>query len=220
MDERVRKGTLANGLTYYVLPHRKPEHRAQLWLAVTMVDLHEGGLTCFYEHSGHCSCAGISGRGRSAEERYRLITGATRPTKSGYGDAELNGTYVEVKKASAGTLNQVRAVKYIPLVALHEPTATWFVVPAHIVVCLVSTKGRGQHTENPFESATLNVFALGKYEVAETDLKKATLKAIAEANKYPELKAAMARVLAESKALADRSTKSVKELVVSLKIVP
>src|SRR5213078_977747 len=34
LDARVRKGTLANGLTYYVLPHKKPEKRAQVWLAV------------------------------------------------------------------------------------------------------------------------------------------------------------------------------------------
>jgi len=103
------------------------------------------------------------------------------PPKSGYGDAELGGTYVEVKKATAATLNQVRAVKYIPLVAFHEPSDTWYVVPAHIIVCLVATKRRGQHTENPFESATLNIFSLGKYQVAhEADLKMATLNAIAE----------------------------------------
>ena len=68
--------------------------------------------------------------------------------KTGLGDAELGGAFVEVKKATAATLNQVRAVKYIPLVAYHEPTDTWYVVPAHVIVCLVASKGRGQHTEN------------------------------------------------------------------------
>lgn len=49
----------------------------------------------------------------------------------------------------------------------------------------------------------MNIFALGKYQVAsEADLKKATLDAISEAKKHIELKQAMDQVLAESKALA------------------
>lgn len=164
---------------------------------------------------------GISRTGHSAEERYRLATGASKCGKAGDGDAILGGCNIEVKKASAATLNQVRAVKYIPLVVLHEPTDTWYVVPAHVVVCLVSSKARGQHTENPFESATLNVFALGKYKIAsEKELKQATLDAIAEANGYPDLRKAMETVLKESKALAARSIHDVKALIATLKIAP
>jgi hypothetical protein len=164
---------------------------------------------------------GISDGGRSAEERYLRATGATKSAKSGDGDAVLGGCNVEVKRATAATLNQVRAVKYIPLVALHEPTDTWYVVPAHIVVCLVSSKARGQHTENPFESATLNIFGLGKYKIgSEKELKQATLDAIAEAKKYPDLKKAMQSVLQESKDLAVRSIHDVQALVTKLKIVP
>ena len=164
---------------------------------------------------------GISHGGHSAEERYRLATGATKCAKSGDGDAVLGDCNVEVKKATAATLNQVRAVKYIPLVALHEPTDTWYVVPAHMIVCLVSSKGRGQHTENPFESATLNIFALGKYKlVSEKHLKQATLDAIAEAKKYPDIKKAMETVLKESKELAARSVKDVQTLIAHLKIAP
>ncbi len=126
-----------------------------------------------------------------------------------------------MKKATATTLNQVRAVKYIPLVALHEPTDTWYVVPAHAVVCLVSSKGRGQHTENPFESATLNITSLGKYRIASDGaLKQATLDAIVEAKKYPELKKAMEAVLKDSKDLAARSISDVTALITKLKIVP
>ena len=36
-EERIanlKKGILPNGLTYYILPHGKPEGRAFLWLAV------------------------------------------------------------------------------------------------------------------------------------------------------------------------------------------
>ncbi len=163
---------------------------------------------------------GISHGGRSAEERFRQATGATKPGRAGDGDAVLDGCVIEVKRATAATLNQVRAVKYIPLVVLHEPTNRWYVVPAHIVVCLVAAKKRGQHTENPFESSTVNVFALGKYEVAESDLRTATIAACQEANTYPEMKEAMATVLRESKALATKSTDRVTALIKKLKLAP
>jgi len=166
------------------------------------------------------SGVGISRGGSSAEELYRLATGATKCARAGDGDAVLGGCNVEVKKATATTLNQVRAVKYIPLVAYHEPTEIWYVVPAHIVVSLVSSKTRGQHTENPYESATLNINALGRYQVDASELKRATLSAIAEAQKYPELKQAMDEVLAESKALAARSISKVKDLIAGLNGAP
>jgi zinc protease len=56
LDARVRKGTLPSGLTYYVLAHKKPEHRAQLWLAVNagsvLEDDDQRGLAHFVEHMG------------------------------------------------------------------------------------------------------------------------------------------------------------------------
>jgi zinc protease len=55
-DARIRKGTLESGLTYYVLPHHKPEHRAQIWLAVNagsvLEDDDQRGLAHFVEHMG------------------------------------------------------------------------------------------------------------------------------------------------------------------------
>jgi hypothetical protein len=164
---------------------------------------------------------GISHGGKFAEERFRELTGASKAARSGDGDAILNGIPVEVKNATKATLNQVRAVKYIPLVAYYEPADTWYVVPAHVIVCLVSTKVRGQHTENPFESATLNIFALSKYRVAsEKNVKQATLAAIAASNTYPDLKRAMERVLRDSKELAAKSVRDVSALVTQLKIIP
>ncbi len=56
LDARIVKGTLANGLTYYVLPHKKPEKRAQIWLAVNagsvLEDDDQRGLAHFVEHMG------------------------------------------------------------------------------------------------------------------------------------------------------------------------
>ncbi len=51
---KVKKGKLANGLTYYVLPHGKPEKRGMLWLAVNAGSVQEDddqrGLAHFDEH--------------------------------------------------------------------------------------------------------------------------------------------------------------------------
>ena len=53
-DARIRTGRLGHGLTWYVLPHRKPEKRAQLWLAVnagsTLEDDDQRGIAHFVEH--------------------------------------------------------------------------------------------------------------------------------------------------------------------------
>ena len=63
--------------------------------------------------------------------------------------------------------------------------------------------------------------SLGKYKVAsDSDLKKATLDAIAQANAFVDLKKAMETVLKDSKALAARSVRDVQALITSLKIVP
>jgi zinc protease len=54
IDSRVKKGKLENGLTYYILPHTKPEKRAQIWLAVNagsvLEDDDQRGLAHFVEH--------------------------------------------------------------------------------------------------------------------------------------------------------------------------
>ena len=157
---------------------------------------------------------GISAGGRSAEEAFRALTGATSAPKASEGDALLQGHPVEVKRATSVTLNQVRAVKYIPLVVHFEPADEWYVVPAHVVVAAVSQKTRGQHTENPFESATLSLNNLHAYKVAEAGgLRDATLHAIHESERFPELREAMTEVLRESRELADGSLRRVRGLL-------
>ncbi len=51
---KVKKGTLSNGLTYYVMPNVRPEARAMLWLAVNAGSVQEDddqrGLAHFDEH--------------------------------------------------------------------------------------------------------------------------------------------------------------------------
>ncbi len=54
LDPQIRRGVLPNGLTYYVMPHKKPEQRAALWLAVNagavLEDDDQRGLAHFVEH--------------------------------------------------------------------------------------------------------------------------------------------------------------------------
>jgi zinc protease len=56
LDKRITHGKLPNGLTYYILPHHKPEKRAQIWLAVNagsvLEDDDQRGLAHFVEHMG------------------------------------------------------------------------------------------------------------------------------------------------------------------------
>jgi zinc protease len=54
LDKRITMGKLENGLTYYVYPHKKPENRASIWLAVNagavLEDDDQRGLAHFVEH--------------------------------------------------------------------------------------------------------------------------------------------------------------------------
>lgn len=149
---------------------------------------------------------GISNTGDEVENEFRRLTGAARAERAAYGDAIVDGHYVEIKKASSTTLNQVRAVKYITLVVYSSSEERWFVVPANEVVRHCARKKRGQHTENPFESATMNVNNLGDFVVDNpTDLKRQVLAAVKEAEAYPDLNDLMKGVLEKSRNLAVKS---------------
>jgi zinc protease len=54
LDPQIKVGKLANGMTYYVMKHVKPETRASLWLAVNAGSVQEDddqrGLAHFVEH--------------------------------------------------------------------------------------------------------------------------------------------------------------------------
>ena len=157
--------------------------------------------------------SGISHKGRKAEQRFREITGATKPDKASAGDALLDGRFVEVKETSTDTLNQVRPVKYSPLVAFDKRTSTWHVVPPDVVVRLSAQRKRGQHTENPFESVTLNLAKLSAFSVAEGDLHSATIAAFERGDGRPDLKDAMKEVRDKASELAKWSRQHVSRLL-------
>lgn len=146
---------------------------------------------------------GISGGGREAEERFLSLTGASKVAVSSKGDALLDGHLVEVKQATKNTLNQVRAVKYLPLVVYYRPADEWYVIPAHEVVRRIAAKSRGQHSEIAFECATLSLASLGEFKVDDPgELRAHTLMAVAASAEFPELRAEMDRVRAEAIRLA------------------
>lgn len=154
---------------------------------------------------------GISASGNDVEAEFRRLTGAVPAERAALGDAILEGHYVEVKAANSQTLNQVRAVKYITLVAFFAPEARWYVIPASEIVRQCAAKARGQHTENPFESATLRLSNLRPHALDDPrNLKSAVLDAVVEAQRYPNLEDLMARVLTSSKALAENSLAEVR----------
>lgn len=160
---------------------------------------------------------GISKEGAAAQARFCALTGACDPDSAAAGDAKFEGRHVEVKRASSTTINQVRAVKYIPMIVLEKDT-TWYVVPAHRIVALLASRPRGQHTENVFESATLSTRKIQEYRVEEKDLKTAVRAAIAAADGYPKLKEVMARVLANCRELAMESRAEVMAILTELRI--
>ncbi len=158
---------------------------------------------------------GISASGKEAERRFMAITGAAPCAKAALGDAVLNDITVEIKHTKkTTTLNQVRAVKYIPLVVWVSGEDAWYVIPAHRIVLEMSRRVRGQHTENPFESSTLNLNGFGEFRLdSDADLAAAVSRSAAESAAYPRLRAAMEEVLAQAKSQAAADTERVRRIL-------
>lgn len=162
---------------------------------------------------------GISYGGKAAEAEFIRFTGAVPATSASVGDVLLEGYPVEIKRATSATLNQVRAVKYIPVAAYSVPQRAWYVIPAHAIVAEVSRKTRGQHSEIPFESATLSLIRLARFKLASPEeLRMATLSAIEAAATYPRLKEEMVRVRREARSVADLSLERIRNLVSEYRI--
>lgn len=144
----------------------------------------------------------IRNEGEGAEAEFlRLVTGARKSDSAKHGDAivKVDGRdgYVEVKFVTSNTINQVRAIKFIP-VAIYSPQLTlpWAVLPAAEVVRLVFEKNRGQHTELALESANLSVSGLPtRFRFAGDGLSQAVHEAVRSARRYPELAATLTTLM-------------------------
>jgi len=141
--------------------------------------------------------SGISRSGKDAEDRFIVLTGAKATTSKARGDAVLDGREVEVKRVKKTTINQVRPLKYLPLVLYQWTTDRWFVIPAHRIVLDTARKTRGQHTEIAFESVDFSLKSYEAFECSPEDLRSTVLARAEEADQYPKLKEAMESLLAE-----------------------
>lgn len=143
----------------------------------------------------------IRNEGKAAEQAFLQLVKNARPSDvARLGDAivTVDGTptYVEIKYVTSNTINQVRAVKYIPLV-IYSPqhgNQPWTVLPAHEVVQMVLPKARGQHTEIALESANLSLAGIdAKFRCTPARLDEAVQNAVRSARQYKTL----ARILPE-----------------------
>lgn len=147
--------------------------------------------------------AAIRREGDHAENEFRrLVPRAEKSDDQKSGDARLlvDGTvyYLEIKQCHSNTVNQVRAIKFIPLVILAPKLAPrWIVLPPQEVVRLVAGKSRGQHTEIPFESANLSLTGIPeRFRCSDADLPQRVIDSIQGARRYAAVEAELRRLQA------------------------
>lgn len=160
--------------------------------------------------------AAIRNQGRRAEERFiRLVNGACRSDSSKRGDAivvvDNREEYIEIKECHAGpraggTINQIRAIKYICCVIWAPERSCWYVVSPDRLVYLAASKPRGQHTEIPFECMNFSLDYLEKrpelHERCTDDgLCETVIRAIRSGRENIELSSMMSCLLEEIESL-------------------
>ena len=114
--------------------------------------------------------AGISKDGRKAEDAFILLVPSARKSDSkAAGDCVVTAGgedyYIEVKKCGTkgGTVNQVRPIKFIPLVVrvpsgVRERAEGWYVIPPDRLLRDALGRNRGQHSELSLENMTVSLY--------------------------------------------------------------
>ncbi len=137
----------------------------------------------------------IRNEGKPAEQAFLKLVANARPSDvARYGDAIVTvdgtSTYVEIKHVTSNTINQVRAVKFIPLIIFSPQfiDRPWAVLPAHEVVRMVLPKARGQHTEIALECANLSLSGIDvTFRCNAADLDATVRNAVRAARTYESL---------------------------------
>lgn len=164
---------------------------------------------------------GISNQGRASEAFFlELVPGSRKADSTSMGDATVivDGaeTPVEIKKcdtATNGTINQIRAIKFIPMV-VHNPSRNcWYVVPATELVRYSIRKERGQHTEISFESMNLSLSQISHFRCRSEHLATTLQEAIRFDRQHEALRQYMASLLNQLKRLATGSRDSAAALL-------
>jgi len=161
--------------------------------------------------------AAIRNEGQRAEHRFIEFVPKARTSDQGkLGDAVMtvdgDTAYVEIKECHAeigkgGTINQVRAIKYICCVTWAPKHRCWYVISPDQPVRLAATKNRGQHTEIPFECMNFSLKGLPDYlhtRCNDEQLAKTVEEAIRRGRKNARLHNAMCRLLEDIKSIKQR----------------
>ncbi len=153
----------------------------------------------------------IRHEGDSAEAAFfNLVPGSRKSLAAKLGDAEVlvgeDWRLVEIKECHSDTINQVRAIKYIPLVIYApEGELPWLVIPPNEVVRQIASKSRGQHTEIPFESANLSLKRISAiFRCNDENLAEHVISAILEGDRFDGVRAAMVELRSELVALSNK----------------
>lgn len=149
---------------------------------------------------------GISNAGEPGIQRFIDLTGAVRSMGRSPGNVEFEGAPVQVRSGYKNTINQIRAVRYLPVAILDSSTGAWYVVPPDDVIRLVEAKAGGQHGANPYESTTLRRSELAAYRVdTDADLPGAVVVAIAQGAENAALRGVMQRISAATQEATQQS---------------
>ncbi len=148
----------------------------------------------------------------------RLVIGGRASDDQKQGDAVIpvddGDYYVEIKECHAafggpGTINQIRAIKYTPLVIQAPERRCWYVVPASELVRLAAQKERGQHTEIPFECMNLALAQLEDrgFECSDQDLSSRVMEAVRIGKREDRLRVLMGDLLQAIRELGEEYKK-------------
>lgn len=161
--------------------------------------------------------------GQGAESAFlRLVPGSRSSGDARLGDVIVSvdhaDHHVEVKECHAeagagGTINQVRAIKFITCVVWAPKPRCWYILSPDQLVRLAATKSRGQHTEIPFESMNFTLGTLSEEfhsKATDAELAVKVLAAIRRGSVSANLKALMQSLLNEIVAVKTRYIEEVR----------
>ena len=156
-----------------------------------------------------CAAMGISNDGDDAEALFCQVTGALRQGRTARADALLGPWPIEVKKVSSGTLNQVRPIRFLTVVARDTSSSVWFVLPAERILTAAIRKPRGQHTENALECCTLSLSDFSDCLVHERFLRETVILVAERSSLLTGVSSLLQQQLDELNAIAARQRAAV-----------
>lgn len=170
--------------------------------------------------------AAIRNEGQDAEDHFIRLVAAARPSdlaKAGDAIVSVDGkdSYIEIKECHAvagrtGTINQVRAIKYITCVVWAPGHGCWYVISPDQLVGIAATKNRGQHTEIPFESMNFgipNIPADLHTRCSDAELSDAVHSAVRRGRSRSDIHEAMQELLSDIQGLRSRYSDRVQKVL-------